>query len=272
MAIRTYLGDQVLGILANYDVDSISVHVCCVYPRWDNRLRIFFPKGHDLTVGSLATVHLDNRTGVTEFDEELRVYRASYKGIVTEVDEDWVMLDPRECLMFHGNKITLDIRQPGYIYPEDSRPEHELRPTSLQSIHSVSQNDHQNKVGVLITRAKEQPHTTVLAFLSSDEDDIFFITVPETFKAKLLKRDPRCYFVIDERATFTFDRSIEWNYTIIEGEAFQVPRGDKIFEEVRDEFIFKNPWEIAFFTRTDLEMFHIKRNRIVCPGEHRSPG
>lgn len=269
MNLVTYLGKQILGVLAAYQQDEIVLHICGVYPQWDNRLRLFFPKGHGLKVGDLATIHLDNRSGVDEFDSEIRVYRASYKGRVSSVEEDWATLEPRECVLLHGFTPAVDIREPGYVFPVDERAEHPVPPTQLQSMPAVEGKDHPNKVGVLVTMAPEQPHTTVLAFLSTQEDDVFLITFPETFKSKLLKRDTHCFFVMDERASYTFERAIEWNYTIIEGYASLVPSQSPLFEQIRQAFIDKNPWEMPFFIRPDVEMYHIKKERLVCPGIRR---
>ncbi|WP_409243404.1 hypothetical protein [Enterobacter cloacae] len=37
-------------------------------------------------------------------------------------------------------------------------------------------------------------------------------------------------------------------------------------------FIIKNPWELPFFIRTDLEMYHIRKERLICPGTPRHSG
>lgn len=267
MSIRTYLGPQALGVLAHYRGAEISIHICGVFPSAASTLRLFFPKGHDLKAGDLATVHLDNRSGVVQFDENLSVYRMSYKGRVVTVEDDWAFLEPRECQVFHGDRVMFDLRQPGYRYPDDDRPLRPLPPSPLTRLPAVRAYDHVNKLGVLVTMAPEQPHTTLLAFLSSNDEDIFFITAPQTFKSALLKRDARCFFVVDERASFTFERAIDWNYTIIDSDAYGVPRNTALFEEVRQAFIAKNPWEIAFFVRDDLEMVHLRRRQLLCSGE-----
>ncbi|ACS86911.1 hypothetical protein [Musicola paradisiaca] len=266
MNLVHFLGKQVLGVLAAYQHGNVVIHVCGVYPRSDNSLKVFFPKGHALAVGDLATLHLDNRTGVDEFDANISVYRASYKGRVAAVEEDWVLLTPRECQLMYGLSVVLEIREPGYAYPRDERPEHPVPYTPLLTLPDTENRDFSNKVGVLVTMAEEQPHTTVLAFLSSVEDDVFLITFPETFKSKQLKRNPHCFFAMDERARYTFERSIEWNYTLIEGDAHLIAHDTPLFEEVRHAFINKNPWEMAFFLRADLEMYHIKSRQLVCPG------
>ncbi|MGK2889046.1 MAG: hypothetical protein ACSLEN_07745 [Candidatus Malihini olakiniferum] len=53
------------------------MHIYGVYPRINNALRVFFPKGHTLAVDDFATLHLDNCTGVDQFDATISVYRAS---------------------------------------------------------------------------------------------------------------------------------------------------------------------------------------------------
>jgi hypothetical protein len=117
--------------------------------------------------------------------------------------------------------------------------------------------------------APEQPHTTVLAFLSSEDGDVFFVTLPDSYKARLLRRNPHCFFAIDSRASFSFDRALEWNYSIIEADATLIPSATPLFETIREAFIAKNPWEIAFFTLPNLEMYHLKSAGVVCPGAAR---
>ncbi|MCB6182685.1 hypothetical protein LIN78_03845 [Leeia sp. TBRC 13508] len=265
MDITTYLGKQVLGVMAAYRCDAMVIHICCVFPESDHRLKLFFPRGHDFQVGDLTTIHLDNRSGVDEFDSDIRVYRGSYKGRVLWAEGDWAIVEPRELMLLHGFRAVINYQAVGYEYPDDDRTEIPVPWTSLRDLPVFADKDHMNKVGVLITVAKQQPHTTVLAFLSSEADDIFLITFPETFKSKLLKRDTHCYFVMDERASFTFERAIEWNYTIIESEASLIPKGTALFEHVRQGFIEKNPWETPFFIREDLEMYHLKKKKLVCP-------
>jgi hypothetical protein len=272
MNLLTYLGKQILGVLAAYKQDDIVIHIVAVYPQCDNRLKVFFPHGHSFIPGDRVTLHLDNRSGVDEFDAEIRVYRASYKGEVLDCDGDWLTLDARECQLLHGFHAAVSIKAPGYRYPDDPRPGLALAASPLATLPPIESYDQPNKVGVLVTMAQEQPHTTVLAFLSTENDDIFLITFPETFKSQLLKRDPHCFFVLDERASFTFERAIEWNYTIVEGVATRIASGTPLFLQVQQAFIDKNPWEMPFFIRPDVEMYHICCQRLVCPGKRRRAG
>ncbi|HET8598520.1 MAG TPA: hypothetical protein VFM22_12240 [Castellaniella sp.] len=269
MALRDYLGEQTLGVLASYQGHGLVHHIGVVYPRSDNALQVFIPKGHALARGSRVTLHLDNRTGVDELDAELKVYRTSYKGQVTGVDENWVTVRPVEYMLIHGLRAVEQYRMPGYDFPADRRPESSLPVTPLQRLGPVQEKEHHNKVGILTTMAVDQPHTTVLAFLNTEADDVFLISVPGTFKLLQLRRDPRCFFTIDERAKFTFEQAVHWNYTILEMRAFQVPAALPLYEQVRTAFILKNPWEAGFFGMDGLEMVHLKCESFVFAGEAR---
>lgn len=270
MAIKDYLGEQLLGVLASYQPSGIVHHICVVYPRRNNQLKLFIPKGHDLELYSLVTLHLDNRTGVDELDAELRVYRTSYKGRVINIDESWATVEPVEYTLIHGVQIVEQVIEAGYQYPTDNRPIIELPISPITQLPPIEINDHHNKVGVLTTLAQNQPHTTVLAFLSSAADDVFLVSMPGTFKSQVLKREARCFFTIDERANFTFEHSIEWNYSIMEMAAHIVPKGTDVYEQIRYAFIEKNPWEAGFFMSDELEMFHLERKALVCSGQRRT--
>lgn len=269
MALKDYLGEQLLGVLAAYQPQGVVHYIGVVYPRRDNHLRVFIPKGHTLGAGSLVTLHLDNRTGVDELDAELRVYRASYKGRVSDIDENWLMVEPLECMLMHGLRVVEDIRAPGYDFAHDARPSVALPVSPLRQLGPIEEKDHPNKIGVLTTLAQGQPHTTVLAFLSSQADDVFLISEPGTFKLQLLHREARCFFTIDERAKFTFEQTIDWNYTILASVAHQIAPGTALYEQVRTAFILKNPWEAGFFMLNGLEMLHLPRKAVVMAGEHR---
>lgn len=211
-SLYSLLGTPVLGVTASY-LDEINsnanVYICRVDVSNDNRLRLGFTKGHQFQVNDKVTIHLDNRTGVSEYDADLRVYRCSYKGLITQIGDDAVLVMPIEFELWYGNRLALQYSAENYQHPIDRRAELEIPITPLTSIPIADLREAENKIGVLITRAMSQTHTTVLAFLSSEEDDIFLISLPETFKSKLLKRNNKCYFAIDSRAVFTFTKQIE---------------------------------------------------------------
>lgn len=271
MALKDYLGEQLLGVLASYQPKGIVHHIGVVYPRRDDQLQVFIPKGHALGPGSRVTLHLDNRTGVDEIDADLRVYRTSYKGRVIHSDESWITLEPIEYMLIHGSRVVDERRAPGYEFPSDTRAAVRLPDSPLEQLGPIQEKEHHNKVGILTTMARDQPHTTVLAFLNTEADDVFVISTPDTFKMQLLQRDPRCFFIIDERAKFTFEQAIEWNYTILETQAHRVPPTSPVYEQVRTAFVLKNPWEAGFFRLDGLEMVHLACKAMVFAGEPRPP-
>ncbi|MAS24420.1 MAG: hypothetical protein CMI08_07145 [Oceanospirillaceae bacterium] len=275
MSLLDYLGHQVLGVAAAYASSTNqsgvardnSVYIGIVDIHADDCLTLYSPSGHGLQQGDRITLHLDNRTGVSEYDAELQVYRLSYKGQVAQcIDKQRVRLMPREFQVMYGISVVYEYRQPGYRFPQDLRSASALPETPMTEVPAIDHSEHDNKIGVLITAAEEQPHTTVMAFLSSVEDDIFFITFPQTFKSQLMKRNNNCFFAIDSRATFTFEEAVEWNYSIIQGKVYDIPRSHPAFSLIQELFIAKNPWEMAFFSNPEVEMFHLKPEHVICPG------
>lgn len=259
------LGKYLLGVMGTYPERGMDVYICGVEIVSNSVLKLTFPKGHKLVAEQLVTLHLDNRTGVSEYDAELHVYRLSFKGVVSGSSDYEATVEAIEYQVFYGPDTIEEYRVEGYDFPSDHRQSAPLPLTPLKQLPDIDDDEHDNKIGVLLTYAEHQPHTTVMAFLSTKEDDIFFITLPSTFKSKLLKRNNHCYFAIDSRATFTFEHAIEWNYSIIEGQVYQVPDTSSIFSQVQELFIAKNPWEMGFFSHPEIEMYHLKAKHVVCP-------
>lgn len=260
------IGSPAIAVAATYQEEQICLYIGQAQLYSNNSLSFFMPGGHQLKVGDYLTLHLDNRTGVDEFDAELRVYRTSYKGRIIQVeDEQTVYVEYRDFSLVHGISEVLAARQPGYQFPPDGRPLKALPVTPLTEMPVLNSDEHDNKIGVLVTRTPEQPHTTAMAFLSTAEDDIFIISFPSTFKVQQLQKDNRCHFAIDERAFFTFENAIDWNYVLIDAEAYEVPVDHPVYQPVKSAFIDKNPWELGFFADPDVRLYHLKCLSTVCP-------
>jgi len=75
-------------------------------------------------------------------------------------------------------------------------------------------------------------------------------------------------FAIDHRANYHFEKAYDWNYAIIKGTASFVPRSHPHFNTIQEEFITKNPWEMAFFTDPKVLMYHIEPLELVCPEKY----
>lgn len=261
------IGQRVLAVLGGYGEEAakMDVYICGVQVLSDTRLKVMLPNGHTLQNEQWVTLHLDNRTGVGEYDAELQVYRLSFKGCVKQIADYEVIVDALEYQVYYGISAIKEYRAKGYEFPVDTRASRPLPRSPLEHVPPIDDEEHDNKIGVLLTFAEQQPHTTVMAFLSSVDDDIFFITLPSTFKGQLLTRDNRCYFAIDSRATFTFEQAIEWNYSIIRGEVYEIEKGSEVFTQIQELFIAKNPWEMGFFSLPEIQMYHLKAQSVVCP-------
>ncbi|MFD1383877.1 hypothetical protein ACFQ45_10880 [Rhodanobacter aciditrophus] len=266
-ALNDLIGKHVIGVLGTYQdsMFGMDVYICGVEILDDVHLKVRFANGHALSVEQAVTLHLDNRTGVSEYDADLSVYRSSFKGTVQSVSEREVIVKALDYQVYYGVSVVKEITEDGYQFPEDDR---ELKPLPISPLTKAPVMDleeQENKIGVLLTYANGQPHSTVMAFLSSVDDDIFFITLPSTFKGQLLQKDNRCYFAIDGRSTFTFEHAIEWNYSIVRGQAYQIPKQSPVFTQIQELFIAKNPWEMGFFSHPEIEMYHVKAGQVVCP-------
>ncbi len=254
--VSAYRGDELVGIVAGAVIED------------DDTLRLRFPKANPFVVGQEITAHLDNRTGVEEFTPDIRVHRCSYKGVVVRSTAGEAEAMPVEYVLRYSTHTLIDFRRPGYEYPSDPRTERPIPPTDLDIRMIPDPKEQENKLGVWITRARERPHTTVMAFLSSPADDIFVISHEGTFKSQNVHRDSRCLFAIDHRSSFHFQKAIDWNYTVIRGVARTVPRGTPLFDSVQGLFIEKNPWELMFFSDPKVEMFHISPEEVMCPEKY----
>jgi len=267
--LEDYLPRETYCVACAYSGDSVVAQVAHCTLLDSGGIRLRFPKPHRFSPGDRITVHLDNRTGVESFDNSLRVYRGSYRGVVERASPDGLSAALARYELYYGPSVVAEEAARGYTHPADGRPEVPLPPSSLEEVGFADEREAENKLGVLVTRAEAWPHTTVMAFLSTREDDVFLISHRGSFKSGLLHRDRRCCFAIDHRATFLFERAIDWNFTILDMEASLVGRESPLFERAQAEFVRKNPWELVFFTDPRAELFHLRPLGILCAGGER---
>lgn len=261
--LRRFLASRLVGVCAGYRGPSLVAAVASVVLGDDDGLKLVFPKRNPFHVGDAITVHLDDRVGSELYSVELRVHRVSYKGRVVWSEGREARVEAVAFDLYYGSRVVAKFQEPGYLYPADTRAEVVLDPSPLRGLVLPDDHEKSNKLGVLMTRSQDRPHTTVMAFLSSVEDDIFLITSKETFKYHNLARNPECAFALDHRATFSFETQVDWNYTIYETRAHRIDRSRPEFGKIQAEFIDKNPWEIAFFSNPLVEMIHLVPRRIV---------
>ncbi len=125
-----------------------------------------------------------------------------------------------------------------------------------------------NKVGIFVTNGIDRPHSTVMAYLSTKDDDIFIISHKGSFKSNNIIRNRDCAFTIDHRPELSFERAVFWNYTALKGRIYNISRSNPLFSFIQKSFVEKNPWEMVFFTHDDIEMFHIQSRDIICPEKY----
>lgn len=261
--LRRFLPSRLVGVCAGYKSGRLVAAVAAVFLADDDRLKLTFPKRNPFAAGEAVTIHLDDRQGSEIYSIELRVHRVSYKGTVLSVQGNEAWLAPGDFELFYGSRIVARFRATGYQHPADGRPGSTLPESPLGAAVLTDENERSNKLGVLITRAPDRPHTTVMAFLNSVADDIFLITQKGTYKYHNLARDPDCAFALDHRASFNFERQVDWNYTIFEARAHRIDPSRPAFRQIQAEFIEKNPWEAAFFSDPQIEMIHLMPRRII---------
>ncbi len=267
--LLNYIPRKTYAVAAAYEYEEIVSLVAGAEIYGDNTIRLHFPKRNPFLNHKSLTLHLDNRTGVESFDADLRVYRCSYKGALVESDEYSALISPLEYQVVYSSRIVDQYKAPVFVYPEDTRTENEIEETALKELVLLDEKEHGNKLGVLITKNINIPHTTVMAFLSTIDDDIFIITHRGTRKSVNLHRDSRCCFAIDHRSTFLFEKAYEWNYTIVKGVANKISVDNEMFSIIQQKLIEKNPWELVFFSSPLIEMYHIKPVEILCPDTFR---
>ncbi len=260
-----FIENNSYAIVAGYNENCEIIAVLGGIIYHESSIEIIFPKMNPFKTGQKISFHLDNRTGLEEYDINLKVYRVSVKAVVLRSEKNTIFVEPVEYKMNYGNKTIDTYTKTGYTFPFDKRNEHQLleAKTSLSMIPDIS--EHENKLGVLITKAIERPHTTVMAFLSSDRDDIYIISHNDSFKSKNIHRDSECVFAIDHRASFRFEKAIEWNYTLIRGTLREVSRNNPLFDRIQTLFVDKNPWELVFFTDSTVEMYQLEPTSIIYP-------
>jgi hypothetical protein len=259
-----FIPDKSYAIVAGYSDGEILAALGGVIYH-DRFIEIFFPKVNPFVPGQEITFHLDNRTGLEEFDINLKVYRVSVKATVLKTMGNRIYAEPVEYELKYSNRIVDSYRKPGYAFPEDTRKPVTLREANIPENIVFNEKEKDNKLGVLITQAINRPHTTVMAFLSSINDDIFIISHDDSFKSQNINKNENCVFAIDHRGTFNFEKAIDWNYTLIKGAFRRISKTNPMFRFVQSKFVEKNPWEYAFFTDSKVEMYQIEAHEIMCP-------
>lgn len=266
MSLNTYLPERGITIISGFKNSNIHAFVAAYSLKENNSVKVVFPKGHSFVPGQKVTLHLDNRTGVDQYDADLRVYRTSYRGTVKANSGNEILVQPDEYMLFYSDQCVLDFKSEHYV--EES---FEVAPRALPKSDVTlgqlhwNEKENENKLGVLITSMNTRPHTSLMAFLSNEEDDVFLITFKGTFKSKVLHQNNSCCFAIDHRSEYNFEKALDWNYTVISADVYEVDEKNPAYSEIKYHFVEKNPWEATFFLSPEIEMFHVKPKALLLP-------
>lgn len=255
--LRDYLPRHTYAVVAGYRDDRIQAAVAAAQIGEDDDLVLQFSGTHGFQAGDQITVHLDNRTQVRQYTDQLPVHRTSYKGEVASADDGFLQVRPRQFQVFHSFRCLDEYRAPGYEFPADPRPVRALAPSPLTEIPGLKADEAGAHLGVMVTRAVDRPHTTVMAFLSSEAGDIFLITDSTSFKGRNLARDPRALFAVDFRATYDLAKPLDWAYRLQPVRTHLIPPTTPLFQSIRNQFLAKNPWEGAFFLAPTSVLLHL---------------
>jgi hypothetical protein len=255
--LRDYLPRHTYGVVGTYREDRLVVAVAGVSIGDDDGLLLQFPQAHPFRAEDKITVQLDNRMAVPRMTAELPVHRTSYKGTVTSVAPAFLEVSPVQYEIFLSDQALEGFRLSRYRFPPDERPVRPLEESPQSCGLRLNEGEAQTSLGVLFTRAPERPHSTVMAFLSSEAGDVFIVTDPATFKAHNLLRNPEALFAVDFRDSYDLARPVTWAYRLQPMKAFKISPDRKIHTEVREAFLRKNPWNVNFFTAKGAVLLHL---------------
>jgi len=223
----------------------------------DDRLLLQFPQTHGFMAGDRVTVQLDSRTEVAHLSSDLPVHRTSYKGVVVSETPGSLTIDPVQFQIFHSHRKVGEFAHAGFSFPADVRPPGSLPESALSDVPDWSREEAETSLGVLFTRAPVSPHSTVMAFLSTEAGDVFLVTDPASVKAQNLIRDGRAVFAIDFRETYDLDKPLDWAYRLHQVQAFQISASRPLHQVVKSRFLEKSPWNADFFTSPGSLLLHL---------------
>ncbi len=255
--LRDFLPRNTYAVVASYRGSDLVVVVAAAMIDDDDGLLLQFTHDHALAVGDAVTVQLDSRMDVARITPELPIYRTSLKGDVVGVDRGTAQVRPQQFEIYYSDKRVGRYQAPGFQFFPDPRPSRALGSSALEGVSGLSDLEAKESLGVLVTRGPQRPHSTVMAFLSSDRGDIFFVTDPASFKAQNLQRDNRAVFAVDFRASYDLEKPLDWSYRIQPVTAALVPPTRPLYGQIRKLFLEKNPWNMNFFTAPNSILVHL---------------
>ena len=119
----------------------------------------------------------------------------------------------------------------------------------------------QQHVSVLTTAGKEWPTAHLQAFGQTEYLDLIFVVLADTEKYQNLLKRPQVTVAIDNRDTADVS-TLQVVRATIQGLAKEVARDSADWNELKDIFLKKNPFEEPFFGYDTLRMVRVAPKRI----------
>ena len=119
----------------------------------------------------------------------------------------------------------------------------------------------QQHVSILTTDGEEWPTAHLQAFGQTDNLDLIFIVLADAEKYQNLLKRPQVTVAIDNRDTANVS-TLQVTRATIQGLAKEVARDSAEWNELKDIFLKKNPFEEPFFGYDTLRMVRVTPKRI----------
>ncbi len=119
----------------------------------------------------------------------------------------------------------------------------------------------QQHVSILTTAGEEWPTAHLQAFGQTDDLDLIFIVLADAEKYQNLLKRPQVTVAIDNRDTANVS-TLQVIRATIQGLATEVARDSAEWNELKESFLKKNPFEEPFFGYDTLRMVRVTPKRI----------
>jgi len=119
----------------------------------------------------------------------------------------------------------------------------------------------QEHVVVITTQGEEWPTATMQAFAETENLDIILIMLESAVKFQNLRKRPQVTLHVDTRDTGDV-KTFQVIRASLQGLAREVPKGSREWDELKELFLQKNPFEAPFFKYDALRMVRISPKRV----------
>lgn len=124
------------------------------------------------------------------------------------------------------------------------------------------------QVAILVTQGEQWPTATMQAFAETPEFDLLFIMNDATEKFQNLLKHPYVTVYLDSRERGKVE-TFEISRVLIQGIASEVARDGAEWEQLKELFLKKSPFEAPFFKYPTLRMMRVRPKRLSYAGADR---